>query len=148
MKTVLITGGSGFFGELLKKRLLKEGFFCINIDLEKDDFSHKNLVSIKGDIRNKRLLEKIFSKYKFDAIFHCAAIMAHAVKDKNFLWESNVYGTSNIAEFAKKYKVPRVIYTSSNCLWGENINRKVTEKDIPRPVEIYGKSKWEGEKSY
>ena len=146
MKTVLITGGSGFFGGLLKKQLLRKGFFCVNIDLEKDDFSHNNLVSIKGDIRNRKLLEETFSKYKFDAVFHCATILAHAVKDKKILWESNVSGTRNIAFSAKKNKVPRVIFTSSNCLWGESFDRQVTEKNTPKPVEIYGKSKWEGEK--
>jgi nucleoside-diphosphate-sugar epimerase len=146
MKTVLITGGSGFFGEILKNRLLKEGFYCVNIDLEADSVHHSNLTSIKGDIRNTDTLEKIFSQHKFDAVFHCAAILAHAVKDKNFLWTSNVDGTRNIAEFAKKYKVPSVIFTSSNCLWAKNFNRPVKEDDTPEPVEIYGKSKWEGEK--
>lgn len=146
MKTVLITGGSGFFGEILKKRLLDNGFRCVNIDLKKDYFSHPGLHSIQGDIRNTATLEDIFSRYKFGTIFHCAAILAHAVTDKDFLWTSNVDGTRNIAEFAKKYKVPKVIFTSSNCLWAENFNRPITEKDTPRPVEIYGKSKWEGEK--
>jgi len=146
MKTILITGGAGFFGELLKKRLLDDNFYCVSIDLEEDRFSHPNLVSIQGDIRDIETLENIFSKYKFDAIFHCAAILAHAVKDKNFLWSCNVDGTRNIAEFAKKYKVPKVIFTSSNCLWAENFYRPVKEEDIPKPAEIYGKSKWEGEK--
>jgi nucleoside-diphosphate-sugar epimerase len=146
MKTILITGGAGFFGELLKKRLLEEDFICVSIDLEKDEYSHPNLTSVQGDIRNVDTLESIFSKFKFDAVFHCAAILAHAVKDKNFLWTSNVDGTKNIAEFAKKYNVPRVVFTSSNCLWGENFHRPVTEEDNPRPVEIYGQSKLEGEK--
>ena len=76
MKTILITGGAGFFGELLKKRLLDDNFYCVSIDLEEDRFSHPNLVSIQGDIRDIETLENIFSKYKFDAIFHCAAILA------------------------------------------------------------------------
>jgi len=146
MKKVLITGGAGFFGELLKKELLKQNFSCVSIDLEKDSGKHKNLVSIQGDIRDKSLLQEIFSKHKFDAIFHLAAILAHSVKDTNFLWTSNVEGTRNIAEFAKEYKVPKVIFTSSNCLWAKNFNRPVTEDDIPEPIEIYGKSKLEGEK--
>jgi nucleoside-diphosphate-sugar epimerase len=50
MKTVLVTGGAGFFGELLKKELLNNGFYCVSIDLEDDQFFHPNLVSIKGDM--------------------------------------------------------------------------------------------------
>jgi UDP-glucose 4-epimerase len=144
--TFLITGGSGFFGGLLKKRLLDEGHCCVNIDLEADDFSHPCLTSIQGDIRDERLLESVFARHPFQAIFHCAAILAHEVKDKGFLWSSNVEGTRNVAEAARKHGVRKVIYTSSNCLWGHNFGRPVRETDEPKPVEIYGKSKWEGEK--
>lgn len=145
MKSVLITGGSGFFGSLLKQYLINEGFNCVNIDLEKDDDHFPNLISIQGDIRNKELLDSIFSQYKFDAIFHCAAILAHAVKDKNFLWTSNVDGTKNIAEAAKKFGITKIIFLSSNCLWGRDMQRLITETDVPEPIEIYGKSKLEGE---
>lgn len=145
-KTVMITGGAGFFGEVLKKRLLKEGFFCVSVDLVKDDCRHPNLVTVQGDIRDDSLLEGLFSRYRFDVVFHCAAILAHAVKDKDFLWSCNVDGTANIARFADRYGVPRVIFTSSNCLWGEEFKRPVREEDVPKPVEIYGKSKWEAEK--
>ena len=145
-KTVLITGGAGFFGSILKRRLLKLGFFCVSIDLEKDDLIHRNFTSIVGDIRDRWQLEQIFRAYEFSAVFHLAAILAHAVKDKDFLWTSNVDGTKNVADFTKKYKVPTVIFTSSNCLWGEDLGRPVTESDRPNPVEIYGRSKWEGEK--
>ena len=82
----------------------------------------------------------------FTHIFHCAAILAHAAKDKNFLWTSNVDGTRNVAEAAKAHGVKHLVFTSSNCLWGENFHRPVREDDEPKPVEIYGKSKWEGEK--
>lgn len=146
MKKILITGGSGFFGEILEKELLRQGYYCVNIDLEPDSIKHKNLESYQGDIRDSSILEKIFSQHRFDYIIHAAAILAHAVKDKKFLWESNVNGTKNIAEMAKKYHVPKIIFTSSNCLWAHNLGRPVTEEDAPSPVEIYGQSKWEGEK--
>jgi len=141
--TILVTGGAGFFGSLLKKKLLDQGYKCISIDLQKDDAKHKNLTCIQGDIRNKEILKTIFSNNKIDAIFHCAAILAHEVKDKNFLWTSNVDGTENIAQFAKEYMVPKIVFTSSNCLWAENFNRPVLESDAPKPIEVYGKSKWE-----
>ena len=140
-KTVMITGGAGFFGELLKKRLLDTGYFCVSIDLEEDDYRHPNLVSIQGDIRDTAVLDDLFNKYEFDAIFHVAAILAHAAKDKKFLWSCNVDGTAHIADYAKRYKVPKVVFTSSNCLWGKSFNRPVREDDIPKPVEIYGEDR-------
>ena len=74
LKPILITGGAGFFGSLLKKKLLDLGFDCVSIDLQPDEDEHAHLVSIQGDIRDESLMEEIFSKYKFDYIFHCAAI--------------------------------------------------------------------------
>jgi UDP-glucose 4-epimerase len=146
MKKVLITGGSGFFGDVLKERLLAEGIQCVNIDLVDDPRIHPNLISIKGDIRDTSLMDQIFSRYRFDAVYHCAALLAHSVKDVKELWSCNVEGTRNIARLAQKYRVPKVVYISSNCLWAESFKVLVTEEETPRPVEIYGKSKLECEK--
>jgi len=46
MRNVLITGGSGFFGEILKKQLLNNGFRCVNIDIEEELFCHQPLSSV------------------------------------------------------------------------------------------------------
>jgi UDP-glucose 4-epimerase len=146
-RTILITGGAGFFGELLKRDLIKKGYQCVSIDLENDSFVDANFTAVKGDIRDYDQLKKLAETYKFDAIFHVAAILAHAVKDTNFLWTSNVDGTKNVARLANEFKIPKVVFTSSNCLWGENFSRPVREDDAPKPVEIYGTSKWEGEKA-
>lgn len=145
-RKVLITGGSGFFGSALKRLMLDNDFACVSIDLVEDNYEHPNLTSVRGDIRDRTQLDQLFAAHCFDAVFHIAAILAHAVKDKRFLWESNVDGTRNIAELACAYRVPKIVFTSSNCLWGESFDRPVTEEDPPRPVEIYGHSKWEGEK--
>ncbi len=146
MSTYLITGGAGFFGSILKEDLLKQDCICVSIDLEPDTYSHKNFIPIQGDIRNLELLNKLFSEYKFDAVFHCAALLAHVRKDLKNLWTSNVDGTKNIAEFCKRYKVPKLIFISSNCLWAKNFDLPVKEAEVPNPVEIYGKSKLEAEK--
>jgi len=144
-ETVLVTGGAGFFGGVLKRRLVEAGYAVFSIDLEEDDFAHPDFTAVRGDIRDAGALEELFRTHRFIAVFHLAAILAHAIRDKNFLWTSNVDGTKVVAELAAKYRVPRVIFTSSNCLWGKNFGRPVTEEDQPEPIEIYGRSKWEGE---
>jgi nucleoside-diphosphate-sugar epimerase len=146
MSAVLITGGAGFFGSILTKRLLADGVPCVIIDLEDPDFSHPNLTAIKGDIRDAAQVEALFESWRFRTVHHCAAILAHAVKDKDFLWQSNVEGTRNVAESAARHGTDTLVFISSNCLWAENLGRPVREDDVPAPVEIYGRSKWEGEK--
>src|SRR5262245_53068155 len=102
MSRVLVTGGSGFFGGILKRRLLAEGFSCTNIDLVADQDSHPGLKSIQGDIRDTQLLKTLFKDGQFSAVFHCAAMLAHGSIPDQTLWSSNVDGTRNIAEACRR----------------------------------------------
>lgn len=146
MKT-LITGGAGFFGTVLKRYLSEKGAESIIYDLVPDTDSVENTVAVQGDICNESQLEECFKKHSpFDVIYHVAAQLAHNVKDRSFLWRSNVEGTRKLVEMAVRYKAPRLVFTSSNCLWGMPIGRKIVETDTPHPVEVYGHSKWEAEK--
>ncbi len=146
MSKQLVTGGAGFFGGILKNGLLNKGQEIVSVDLIQDTASHPRLVSLRGDIRDRRLMEELFEKHRFETVYHCAAILAHAVKDKDLLWTSNVDGTRIIADCAKRFGTRSLIFTSSNCLWGHSLNHLVKEDEPPAPVEIYGRSKWESEK--
>lgn len=146
MANLMVTGGSGFLGSLLIQRLLEQGHEVENIDLVVCPFTHPRLRSIVGDIRDRVLLDREFNKRRFDAVFHCAALLAHSSISSKELWSSNVDGTSTLAEAVKAAHIPVVIYTSSNCLWGIDLGRPVREEDQPCPIERYGESKWEGEK--
>lgn len=148
MAHYLVTGASGFFGGVLKRRLLREGHTVVNIDLEKDeDTGLVGLTSIQGDLRDKPLIKKVFSEHRFDAIFHCAAQLAHGMKlDEHLLWTSNVDATRLLAELAVEHNVKPFVFLSSNCLWAANLGHPVQEEvDVPAPVEIYGRSKLAGE---
>ena len=144
---VLVTGGSGFFGDVLKRRLLEEGFAVTNIDLVRDeDAGAEGLTSVQGDIRDAGLLARMFAEHKFEGVFHCAAMLAHDVKDDTLLWTSNVDGTRLVAEAALAAGVTKMVNISSNCLWAEGFGRPVTEADEPAPVELYGRSKLQAER--
>jgi len=146
MTPVLVTGGAGFFGGLLKQRLLKDGAEVVSVDLEPDETHHPRLTSVQGDIANRDFVAYLFDQHGFETVYHCAAMLAHAVKNRHALWASNVDGTHNIAENARRRGTRNLVFISSNCLWGHNFGRPVREDDPPHPVEIYGRSKREGEK--
>ena len=140
MNCYLITGGAGFFGSIMKRILLDGGNRVVSIDLQDDDLADDNFIAYKGDINDDDLMGRIFEEYKFDAIYHFAALLAHVKSELKNLWHANVDGTANVAKYAAKYGIKRVVFTSSNCLWAENFSHKITEEELPCPIEIYGKS--------
>ena len=147
IETILLTGGAGFFGKILKRQMLLAGYRCVSIDLVRDDDVHENLVSIHGDLRDRALLERLFEQYSFTGVQHCAAMLAHGSHlDEQAIWTCNVDATRNIAEACLAYGVPNLIFTSTNCLWASNLGHPIREDEPVQPVEIYGRSKLEAEK--
>jgi nucleoside-diphosphate-sugar epimerase len=147
MPHILVTGGSGFFGGVLKRRLLAEGYTCVNYDLLPDADSLPGLKSVEGDLRDAALLEKVFRENRFDAVIHCAAMLAHGKIERDQLWTSNVDGTVNLAKACRDAGVKKLVFISTNCLWASNLGHPVTEVETPNPIEIYGQSKLAAEKA-
>jgi UDP-glucose 4-epimerase len=143
MAHVLVTGGSGFFGGILKRRLLDEGHTVVNLDCTTDEDTLPGLTSIHGDIRDAALVRRTFAAHRFDAVYHVAAQLAHGMKlDRRLLWSTNVDGTRLLAETARSAGVRPFIFLSSNCLWAANPGHPVSEEDdVPAPIELYGRSK-------
>lgn len=147
MSWALVTGGSGFFGGILKRRLLANGHSVVNIDLEEDECRHSNLVSIRGDLRDPATVRRICSAYPISAVYHCAAQLAHGNVDQQLLWTCNVDGTRILAEAARDAGIKPFVFLSTNCLWARNLGHPVNEElDVPDPIELYGRSKLEAEK--
>lgn len=139
---VLVTGGAGFFGGLLKRHLLANRWRVTSIDRVSDPSWHPNLIKIQGDLRDPLLINDVFRDGCYDAVFHCAAVLAHGMSvDEPDLWSSNVQATRMLAEACRSHGVPKLVFTSTNCLWARNPGHAIREDEPPAPVEIYGRSK-------
>jgi nucleoside-diphosphate-sugar epimerase len=149
MQKALVTGGSGFFGGVLKRRLLAEGVRVVSIDLEPDEDSAAGLISVQGDLRDAAGMKRIFQEHRFDAVFHVAAQLAHGSRiDEKLLWTCNVDATRLLANLAAEHGVRPFIFLSTNCLWARDLGHPVREEtDAPAPVEIYGRSKLAAEQA-
>lgn len=145
-RTVLVTGGSGFFGGILKRRLLGAECRVVSLDLRRDSLQHAGLTSIAGDIRDEALVSRICSENRFDAVYHCAAMLSHEVRERDPLWSTNVDGTRIVAEAARRSGVSNLVFLSSSCLWGPGCDHAITEDERPAPAGIYGSSKWVAER--
>lgn len=140
---VFLTGGAGFFGSILKHRLLESGATVVSLDLEPDDDPAAGLTAIQGDLRDAGLLQRLFAEHRFDAVYHVAAQLAHGFSlDEALLWSSNVDGTLLLAEAAAAAGVRPFVFLSTNCLWAANVGHPIREdEDPPQPIEPYGRSK-------
>lgn len=139
----LVTGGAGFFGETLLKRLLKTGNKVKCLDLNVPHFNHENLITLQGDVRDKNL---VIEALKDVEIVHHNVAQVPVAKNKKLFWEVNFGATKLILEEAFEQKIKKFVYTSSSAVFGVPVKNPVTEYDIPSPMEEYGKAKYEAEK--
>jgi len=123
-KVILVTGGTGSIGgkiveELLQYQIKRIIIFSrdeIKHFLLKSRYNDTRVESIIGDIRDYRSVERVFEKNTIDLIYHAAA-MKHVVVSDNFPIEcaqTNIIGTQNIVDLAKKNNVPKLITISTD----------------------------------
>lgn len=148
LKKILITGGAGYVGSVLVPKLLEKGYFVKVLDLYiygEDVLSkvkdYPNLEEIKGDIRNRDLLEKIIPGV--DAVIHLACISNDPSYELDpALGKSINYDAFlNLVSISKKNKVKRFIYASSSSVYGIKKEENVTENLKLEPLTDYSKYK-------
>src|SRR6202789_3543375 len=144
MREVLVTGGAGYVGAVLGPKLLAAGWKVRVIDLYLYGnvlTAHPHLTQIKGDIRDKDLLEKAIPGV--EAIIHLACISNDPSYELNpQLGKSINYDAFlPLVAIAKKNKVKRFIFASSSSVYGVKATLNVTE-DLPlEPLTDYSKYK-------
>ena len=150
MKKILVTGGAGFIGAHLVKKLIEKNFKVMVVDNLKTiggiAYIHPKSYFIKGDILENQTLTKI-KKWKPKIIYHLAAQSGgeSAYDDPKNDYLSNGYGTFLLSKLAKQINVEKFIYTSSVAVYGSNNKKIITEKTAIKPDSIYGISKFVGE---
>ena len=131
---VFVTGGTGFIGEHLIRKLLDRGYevnaiYRSESKLKEANVFHNNLRWFKGDITDFASLENSIIGCSY--IFHTAAYAMAREKEKNDFYRYNVDGTKNILDLALKYNVKKVVVTSTAGVFGPSIEREINEDSVP-----------------
>lgn len=139
----LVAGGTGYFGEILVRRLLQRGEAVRVFDLNRPEgFSDKVEVQ-QGDIRDAQAVRRACEDVTH--IYHCVAQVPLA-KDSELFWSVNRDGTANLLAAAAQARVRKLIYLSSSAVFGIPASNPVSEETLPAPREDYGRAKLEGER--
>jgi len=146
---ILITGGYGFLGSNLAIELIKQGHKVSILDY--DDTMKIRLKEVKGkykkficDIRNTRMINKIFKENVFDTIYHLAGQVSH-YKSMNIPFEDleiNVKGILNLLEAIRINKYPtKIVFASSRSVYGHPQYLPIDILHPTLPIDGYGISK-------
>lgn len=159
MKTIFITGASGFIGSNLAKRILttETDTKVVGLDNMNDYYDvrikearlaelqkFENYTFVKGNLADKELINSIFEKYNPDIVVNLGAQagVRYSIINPDAYIESNMIGFFNILEACRHYPVEHLVYASSSSVYGSN--KKVpysTDDKVDNPVSLYAATK-------
>ena len=156
MKTILLTGAAGFIAARTGEILLERGVRVVGVDNMNNFYDvrlkehrlnelreYKNFNFYKYNIEDQVVLERLFKKYKFDAVINLAAQagVRHSMINPFIYMATNVNGTLNLLEQCRKWGVKKFVLASSSSLYaGEKMPFKESLK-VNTPSSPYAASK-------
>lgn len=134
----LITGGSGFIGNLTAHRLRERGEHVRILDIWSDPSRERDIEFVESSVLNR---EGVAAAMRgVDIVHHNAALVAQTDAGREY-WNVNVEGTRIVVEEAAKAKVKTLVHVSSTAAFGIPPKGAITEDTPLKPVEPYGISK-------
>lgn len=148
---VLVTGGAGFIGSHLCKRLVKGGHQVAAVD-NLSDGSVENLKELEGnpqftfyefDVNNIIKLRSVFSTYPFDMVFHMAANadVNKGEESPQVDYENTLQTTLSVLEMMRVFEIKKFFFASSSTVYGNAEDRLQDHRSIMRPISHYGAAK-------
>ncbi len=142
---ILVCGGAGYIGSHINMQLNRAGYETIVFD--NLVCGHREAVKwgkfIKGDLSNFADIEKVFSEYRIDAVFHLAAYayVGESVGEPEKYYYNNVVNTLNLLKVMGQHGCNRIIFSSTCAVYGEPEYVPITEDMPQNPINPYGMTK-------
>lgn len=153
MKTILVTGGTGYIGSHTVVELLNNDYDIIIVDNLSNskievinrikNITGKDVTFYKADIRDEKTLDMIFKKHNIDSVIHFAGLKAvgESVKRPIEYYHNNVYGSLILFKVMKNNGIKKIIFSSSATVYGYSTNYPYKEDEPTSATNPYGKSK-------
>jgi len=144
---VLITGGTGFTGKALVKRLLDKGHQVVAMDykegIKTQEIRDWGAQVVIGSVTDRDLVDRTVKGV--DVVHHLAAAFRELDVPDSYYEEVNIQGTVNVLEAAKREKVRRFIYCSTCGVHGNVDDPPAAETAPIKPADYYQRTKYEAE---
>ena len=153
MKTILVTGGTGYIGSHTVVQLLNVGHNVVILDnlcnsnkgvLQRiESLTQKLPHFVEGDIRDRAALRSLFEQYSCDAVIHFAGLKAVGESEENPLkyFDNNVSGSVTLFEEMLRASVHSLIFSSSATVYGNPGEVCYSESTPLKPINVYGETK-------
>ncbi len=149
-KAVLITGGTGFIGSHLARKLVRQGHEVVLFDFYPNQHSIKDIADqvkvVRGDVTDYQQVTNALKSNNIGSVIHAAALLSVAAADElRRAYVVNIEGTFNLFEACRLQGIDKVVFLSSLAAFGPNTPFPFHEKSYREPASIYGVSKVVGE---
>lgn len=144
---ILVTGGAGYIGSFMVKKLLDRGDEVTvfdNLERGRREAIDSKSTLFQGDLKDIDSLEKLFKENKFDAVMHFAGLIAVGESEEKpqLYYQNNVIGSKNLFEAALSFgNVKKFIFSSSAAVYGNPTQLPIPESHPKNPTSEYGKNK-------
>ena len=145
-KTILVTGGAGYIGSHVCKKLFKNGYNPVTFD--NLVYGHKEAVKwgdlFIGDLLNENSLFEAFQKYKPIAVMHFAAFayVGESVINPSKYYRNNFLGSYNLLEVMRIMNISAIVFSSTCATYGIPKSSVIEENHLQNPINPYGKTKF------
>ena len=143
---ILITGGAGFIGSHVCKRLAQAGFNPITYDNLSNGHSWALNFGpfVQADLENEEALAEVFDQYNPQAVIHLASLInvRDSIVNPALYYEKNFLGTLTLLNTMLRKNVSTLVFSSTASIYGAPQYLPIDEAHPKNPLNAYGKSKW------
>lgn len=143
---ILVTGGAGYIGGFMTRRLLSENYQVVVVDnLERGHTIalDERAPFLQGSLLDKQFLKQIFSHYDFDAVIHFAGYISvsESFQKPSMYFINNLLATINLLDQMLESNVMNIIFSSTAAVYGNPFHIPIPEDHPKNPESPYGESK-------
>lgn len=157
LNKILVTGGAGYIGSHVARKLLDKGYSVLVADNFSTGFvepmeilrkKYSNFSYMNADLLDTEKLEEMFQNNKIDAVIHLAAKISvpESIEKPDLYNQVNYRGGVNLVEIMTKFGVGKIIFSSTAAVYGDPSYTPIDENHPTKPLNPYGQTKLDFEK--